>query len=152
MLASRHALKGAVVLDLFAGSGALGIEALSRGAGHATFVESHRATAKTIAANLEATGLSGNATLVVGDAHDYVRAQAEQHFDLVLADPPYAFADWDGLLEALDAGLLVAESDRQIGPSGRWQVLAVKRYGSTVVTLMSPTSSTSQTVPAEKRQ
>ena len=82
---------GAAVLDVFAGSGALGLEALSRGAERATFVESDRDACRTINANLDKLRL--NATVLCQDA---VRALATERstYDLVLADPPY---DYDGL-------------------------------------------------------
>jgi 16S rRNA (guanine966-N2)-methyltransferase len=79
---------GAEVLDLFAGSGAMGLEALSRGAAHATFVESDRDAARTIDANLERLGL--HATVLRIDA---VRAlqQERRRYDLIVCDPPYDY-------------------------------------------------------------
>ena len=86
-------LDGAVVADLFAGSGAGGIEALSRGAERAVFVEQHAATARVIAANLRRTGLDGRGRVVARDAiawlGDTAGAAAAGPFDLVLVDPPY---------------------------------------------------------------
>jgi 16S rRNA (guanine966-N2)-methyltransferase len=86
-------LDGAVVADLFAGSGAGGIEALSRGAVRAVFVEQHAATARVIAANLRRTGLDGRGRVVARDAiawlGDATGAAAAGPFDLVLVDPPY---------------------------------------------------------------
>ncbi len=85
-------LDGARVLDLFAGSGAGGIEALSRGAASAVFVEKDQGAAAVIDANLRATGLAGPETAVI--RWDAVRWLAEPNvdvaFDLVLVDPPYA--------------------------------------------------------------
>src|SRR5438067_9244394 len=79
---------GADVLDLFAGSGALGLEALSRGAGAATFVEADRDACRTINANLDKLKLRGTVL-----CQDVVRALAQERrrFDLVLCDPPYDF-------------------------------------------------------------
>ncbi len=86
-------LEGAVVADLFAGSGAGGIEALSRGATSAVFVEQHGATARVIAANLRRTGLDGRGRVVARDAiawlGDAAGAAAAGPFDIVLVDPPY---------------------------------------------------------------
>ena len=79
----------ASVLDLFAGSGALGVEALSRGAAHATFVDTNPAAARR---NIEALDLAGRAELVGGDAIRFLRRSSET-FDLVLCDPPYRLAD-----------------------------------------------------------
>lgn len=133
-LGSLGALDGARVLDLFAGSGALGIEAISRGAAHATFVDSDLAAVRAIEANLEATGLGGHATVVAATADAFL-ARADHSFDLVLADPPYAFDAWADLLDDLPADLVVAESDRAIAVPPGWQVVREKRYGSTVVTI-----------------
>jgi 16S rRNA (guanine966-N2)-methyltransferase len=112
-------VEGMRVLDLFAGSGALGIEALSRGAASATFVERDRRAADVIRANLE--GLGGQAEVVVRDALAWLKAApAGPGYDLVLLDPPYDSADrlarslsgrLPGVLAA-DA-LIVSESDRR---------------------------------------
>lgn len=107
-------LPGARVLDLFAGSGAGGIEALSRGADAAIFVERDAAAARVIDENLRATGLSEKARVVRGDAIAYLKSGgAEETFDVVLLDPPYAET---GLMEAAlarlgsaDAALLAPE-------------------------------------------
>jgi 16S rRNA (guanine966-N2)-methyltransferase len=82
-------MEGLRVLDLYAGSGALGIEALSRGAESATFVESARPALAAIRANLDATGEQGE--VVVSDAIRWLRAagEGERAFDLVFCDPPY---------------------------------------------------------------
>jgi 16S rRNA (guanine966-N2)-methyltransferase len=80
---------GLAVLDLYAGSGALGIEALSRGAASATFVESGRAAVAAIRANLEAIGVE-DAEVVASDVFGWLRSRArEPRFDLVFCDPPY---------------------------------------------------------------
>jgi 16S rRNA (guanine966-N2)-methyltransferase len=134
-LTSLGALDGAV-LDLFAGSGALGIEALSRGAASATFVDADARAIAAVRANLEATGLDGRATVVRDDARRFL-ASRRARFDLALLDPPYTFADadWAGLLEVLDAGIAVLESDRDLALAPPWQVLRSKRYGGTVVAI-----------------
>lgn len=87
ILAGR--IEGARVLDLFAGSGALGLEALSRGAAHATFVErSHRAL-RVLDRNIHALGAGSDATVIRGDAMAHLRALEPCACDLALADPPY---------------------------------------------------------------
>jgi 16S rRNA (guanine966-N2)-methyltransferase len=83
-------LDGATVLDLFCGSGALAIEALSRGAAEATLVDTRPATART---NLEALGLVERARTVRSDAARFLRRAEASSFDLVLCDPPYRLAD-----------------------------------------------------------
>ncbi len=111
---------GARVLDLYAGSGALGIEALSRGAGEVVFVESARRAAEAITANLRALG-DPDAMIWVGDALTYLRrADTDAPFDLVFADPPYSSATQvgDALSELLpslltETSLTVTESDKR---------------------------------------
>ncbi|BBU23573.1 methyltransferase [Mycobacterium xenopi] len=88
ILTARLELAGLSVLDLYAGSGALGLEALSRGAASALFVESDQRTAAVLARNIEAVGLPG-ATLRRCPVAAAVSVEAEHPVDLVLADPPY---------------------------------------------------------------
>jgi len=131
---SLGALDGARVLDLFAGSGAMGIEALSRGAGSATFVEADPAAATTIEANLAGTGLAGpTATVVHTDVARFLDDPGGW-FDLVFADPPYAFTDWPAVLGRLPADLAVLEARRQVEPGQGWMIVRSARYGGTVVT------------------
>ena len=134
-LASMGAIHDADVVDLFAGSGALGIEALSRGARRCAFVERSHAAVAVVRANLAATGLDARGTVVVADALAWCRATIER-FDLVLADPPYAFDDWDALLAIAPAGLIVAESDRAITAPPGWKTARERRYGTTVTTFL----------------
>jgi 16S rRNA (guanine966-N2)-methyltransferase len=96
MLATRIALEGARVLDLFAGSGSLGIEALSRGAHHVTFVENNEEAARIIEQNLATLGCEESADVYDMDALDYVRS-ARGRYDLVFADPPYGFEHTEDL-------------------------------------------------------
>lgn len=144
-LHSAGALVGAEVLDAFAGSGALGIEALSRGAARCTFVEADRAARAVVEANLATTRLAGRATVVGGDARLHLGATAAS-YDLVLLDPPHAGTDWPALLDDVasrlaPAGVVVAESDRPVVDAttgeGPWSVLREKRYGGTVVQMIS---------------
>jgi 16S rRNA (guanine966-N2)-methyltransferase len=133
-LQSLGAIKGATVLDLFAGSGALGIEALSRGAERCTFVESSHDAVRALRDNLAATGLAGRAEVVVADAVEWT-SRTQPSADLVLADPPYAFDGWDALLGALDADVVALESDRPIDLPARFDAYRTRRHGGTVVTL-----------------
>jgi 16S rRNA (guanine966-N2)-methyltransferase len=133
-LHSLGALLDARVADLFAGSGALGIEALSRGASSCTFVEHDRAAIAVIETNLAHCGLAGG-TVAGADVMRWLERPRER-FDLVLADPPYAFEDWPTLLGALDTGLAVLESNRPIEPPSGWVVTRSKHYGGTVVTFV----------------
>lgn len=90
LFAILGSIEGAWVLDLFAGSGALGIEALSRGACHATFVDHSRPALRVLAGNLDELGLTGRATVIAGDAMQIVARPPPQPWQLVLVDPPYA--------------------------------------------------------------
>ena len=95
-------LPGAAFLDLCAGSGAAGIEALSRGAARATFVERDRRVVGTIAENLARTGLAGERAQVVrADAAEWLTGHGGGPFGLVFIDPPYADVDLLGRLLAI---------------------------------------------------
>jgi 16S rRNA (guanine966-N2)-methyltransferase len=82
-------LNGARVLDLFAGSGALGLEALSRGAASATFVELNPPSLRALDQNIATLGTENAVTIYRGDAMRYAERLTERAFDIVLADPPY---------------------------------------------------------------
>lgn len=82
-------LRGARVLDLFAGSGALGLEALSRGAASAEFVEMNRASLAALTANIEALGAGSRARVHRGDAERFIATLPAGAFDVAFADPPY---------------------------------------------------------------
>ena len=82
-------IRGAAVADLFAGSGALGLEALSRGAAHVTFVERSRRAIRVLERNIRALGAGGDTTVVRGDVLAHLRTLDPLRCDLVLADPPY---------------------------------------------------------------
>jgi len=143
MLTSLHAVDGTEVVDLFAGSGALGIEALSRGASRVTFVERDPGAVTTVRANLAAVAdLAGCTEVVRGDAVGWARRRTagEEGSELVLADPPYAWAGWGELLDALapTTALLVAETGGPWQPGDGWESVRARRYGSTVVTIVRP--------------
>jgi 16S rRNA (guanine966-N2)-methyltransferase len=138
-------LHGASVLDLFAGSGALGIEALSRGARSAVFVERDASAAKTLQDNLAALGIEpGEAELRRGDALAALgsaRGRAEK-YDLVFIDPPYRRApDWGPRLSALlpqllaPAARVVVESDRRMPLELDMEIERQRRYGDTSITI-----------------
>ena len=126
-------LPGARVLDLFAGSGALGLEALSRGAAAATRVERDPGLAQAIAAT--AARLGARATLHTGDALAWLAQPPQQRFDIAFVDPPFADGLWETVLAALpvhlaDDAWLYVESDpgHEPGPGPGWQL---HRQGST---------------------
>jgi 16S rRNA (guanine(966)-N(2))-methyltransferase RsmD len=138
ILANRVDMSGAV-LDLYAGSGAMGIEALSRGAATAVFVDQSAAAARCILANARALGLEDRVRVLRADVEATVGRLAER-FELVFIDPPYA-AGAEGALAALpplvDAGgLVVVEHDRRRPPADRYDDLTRfdrRRYGDTEV-------------------
>lgn len=135
-LGSLDLLRDARVADLFAGSGALGIEALSRGAAHCTFVERDRTALRTLKANLEHLDLGDRTRVIAGDALSQARML---DVDLVLADPPYQFDDWPSLLQAVTAPFVVAEAGRSLeqldgAVAEAWRATRARRYGRTWVT------------------
>jgi 16S rRNA (guanine966-N2)-methyltransferase len=132
-LGSLGAVDGAEVLDLFAGSGAMGIEALSRGAARATFVDSDRAARRAIEANLACCGLAERAEVVGMPVERFVAGAGDRRWDLALLDPPYDYDGWPELLLDLPAPLAVLESNRAVEPPFGWEVLRDKRYGRTHV-------------------
>jgi 16S rRNA (guanine966-N2)-methyltransferase len=142
-LTSLDVLDDARVVDLFAGSGALGIEALSRGARHCTFVERDRGALDALRENLRRCGLADDsARVVVGDATSVAGT-----WDLALVDPPYAFDGWDELLGGLDAAIAVCESGAPIDVPEGWAVARQKGYGATVVTILRTEPPTEQEDP-----
>ena len=149
-LFSLDAIDDARVLDAFAGSGALGIEALSRGASHATFVETGRDALAALRDNLDTLQLARESRVVPGDvfAHLERTAGGGDAYDLVLLDPPYGFDEWEALLALVpEDAVVVIESDREIAVPDGWVVHRVKHYGSTVVTIAS-SSAISADAPA----
>jgi 16S rRNA (guanine966-N2)-methyltransferase len=132
-LTSIGVVEGALVADLYAGSGALGIEALSRGAEHCTFVETDRHALSAIHDNIATLGLTGRTRVISGDVLAMV---PRIDCDVAFADPPYDFTDWSRLLDRLRAGLLVAEAALEVDPQPPWQRRRAKRYGRTWVTFL----------------
>jgi 16S rRNA (guanine966-N2)-methyltransferase len=136
-------IDGARVLDVFAGSGAMGLEALSRGAAAVTFVESDRAACRAIADNLARLGFTG-ARIEQADALWALRREARA-YDLVLVDPPYEA--WDELEPKLaellprvlaEDGLLVVETGARTEPQLPLPLRTSRRYGSARLTLFEP--------------
>ena len=133
-LTSMDAIVGAKVLDLFAGTGALGIEALSRGAEHCTFIERDRDALVSLQENIKTLNLTDRSTVVRADAISGLARYTK--IDLVLADPPYDFVKWQQLLDQLSVPLVVAESGREITGISGWESTRAKRYGRTHVTYL----------------
>ncbi len=136
-LEAMGAVQGARVLDLFAGTGALAIEALSRGASSAVLVEPDRTARGAVAQNLSSTGLEAEAQVVASEALAFL-GRTTDRYDLVLADPPYRFEGWSELLvrvgERCEPGAFVLiESAGEVPVPGSWHVERDKRYGGTFI-------------------
>lgn len=132
-LGSLDLVRDALIVDLYAGSGALGIEALSRGAAHCTFVERDRTALRTLRANLAGLGLDDRSRVVAGDAVVLARGLEA---DVVLADPPYGFDRWDDLLRVVPGPFVVAEAGGELLAPAGWSISRSKRYGRTWVTFL----------------
>ncbi len=135
ILGSTGGVEGLSVVDLFCGSGAMGLEALSRGAQTVTFVDRDPEALAAVRANLRAVGLA--------DAHvTLVRAQLPEwlerapHYDLAFCDPPYAFGDWRGVLSRLRADVAVLESRDAVVAPPPWKTSKSRRYGGTLITIV----------------
>ncbi len=136
-------IEGAHVLDLFAGSGALGIEALSRGAAGVTFVDHQARGLAILRQNLDVLGLKERAHVVRGDVVRWLEASLDEvnQAGLVFLDPPYDDVVLDRALKVLDRSAedvtVVAEHSRrqQMPALVRLQVAREKRYGDTIVTV-----------------
>ncbi|MDJ0770759.1 MAG: 16S rRNA (guanine(966)-N(2))-methyltransferase RsmD [Ilumatobacter sp.] len=144
-LGSLDLVRDAAVADLFAGSGALGIEALSRGAAHCTFVERDRRALRTIRENLRQLDLADRSRVVAGDAAVLVGGL---DVDIVFVDPPYEFDAWPELLRSTRAPFVVAEAGRSldrvdgVAELDAWEITRTKRYGRTWVTFLERTGNT----------
>lgn len=142
MLAHRDVVEGARVLDLFAGTGALGLEALSRGAAHVTFVENGRTGGRLIAENIRALECAAQTRLIRVDA-TRLGAHADAPCDLVFLDPPYGKGLGGRALSAAAAGgwlapgaLIVWEDNAPQDPLEGFALLESRRYGDTYITLL----------------
>ena len=144
-------VEGRRVLDLFGGSGQLGLEALSRGAASCTFVDAAPAAVAVIRQNIEKTGFAARARVQNADYRNFLRKCKEDGFDLVFLDPPYASdALADALFRLADAGLLhrgclvacesedgcVTEKNPQL--SEKYRLLKSGRYGRVHIELLTP--------------
>ena len=131
------------VLDMFAGSGALSFEAVSRGAAHAVLVDSDRRSAELINKNISALRFGEKCTVVTGSCFDYA-ARCGKMFDLIFLDPPYNKGLIEPALEAVvknkllnDDGIVVLESDNTDFKSGMdgLEIIKQKKYGRTYITV-----------------
>ena len=140
-------MPGAMFLDLFAGTGAVGLEALSRGATRATFVEMNAKHLEILRKNVETFGKSSVSDVVRGDAYKYISAYRGEGFDIAFADPPYALGEergYESVLQTLaergvvkPGGLFVAEMTavQHTGDLSGWEMLRDRTYGKTRICL-----------------
>lgn len=145
ILSSSGALDGVRVLDLYAGTGALALEALSRGASEATLVEVSREALDVIRANLRSLAVEERVQVVAGDVRDAVR-RLRGPFDLVLADPPWSLVEQGEVSRALGllathgalterAVVVLEHSSRSLPPAiERLAARETRRYGDTSLT------------------
>lgn len=156
MLLSRFgSFDGIDVLDLFAGTGNLGIEALSRGAGTAVFVDSHRQSQDIIRANLALTGLSARSSLLPLDALTALKrlSREQRLFDIIFMDPPYH--ELDLIQEVLgelsrsplisEEGIVILESNGKMVPAlpDNLTLLETRLYGDTAIHILEQTQKSS---------
>lgn len=132
------------VLDLFAGAGSVGIEALSRGAKHATFVELNEGALKTLRANLQSTGLTARATVVRENVYRFLKRPPPRVYDLIYIAPPQYKEMWKETLKLLDArpqwladdGVVVVQIHPVEFEELEWQAFGLeekRKYGSTLL-------------------
>jgi 16S rRNA (guanine966-N2)-methyltransferase len=154
LFARLGSLAGKRVLDLFAGSGALGFEALSRGAAHVVFADRSSAARVTLCNNAARLGVEAAVEVRRGEALRVLhRLAGHRTFDLAFLDPPYASGVLEAALRALVAGgllaadaLVVAETDRRHlpGPVPGLAAVDERRYGDTVITWLVPRGSAAE--------
>jgi 16S rRNA (guanine966-N2)-methyltransferase len=135
MLESRGGLRDLVVVDLYCGSGAMGIEALSRGAAKVYFVDTDPQCLAAAKDNLAPLQLSGDAIFVRANLPLW---NPPRDLDLVLADPPYGPLDLASVLHDVHAKRVIVENDRHMEAPEGWIVTKTKRYGTTLVTMLEP--------------
>ena len=135
MLESRGGLVDLVVADLYCGSGAMGIEAISRGAQKVYFVDSDPACLAAARANLEPLQLNAECLFVRASLPVW---SPPDDLDLILADPPYGPLDLASVLRGAVATRVVIENDRHMEAPSGWRVTKTKRYGTTLVTMLEP--------------
>jgi len=143
LIASRMSFDGIHVLDLFCGTGALGLESISRGAESAIFVETHRTVIGVARQNAERIGVSDQCSFYRRDAFKFV-SSASGRFDLVFADPPYEIKRLTELPSIVvpslrPDGLFLLEHDRRYNFKETDDWVESRAYGRTIVSIFRPT-------------
>ena len=143
---------GARVLDLFAGTGALGIEALSRGAAEAAFIDHNRSAVEVIERNLKKAGVSGR--VQKRDVFDFLKRRSSKNYDIIFADPPYdraksedpftklllASSELAGMLDSDGIFVLEKMPAKRLPPARLWNLIRNKTYGATEVLFLQSAS------------
>ena len=138
-------LSGASVLDLYAGSGALGIEALSRGADKSFFIDNSAKAIECIKDNISRSQFNDSACIIKSAAENFLK-NCDQKFDIIFLDPPYAKGLYDSSLSLIEShhllsenGIIVAEWDYEVGfaeKTGSFEIFKEKKYGRVGITLL----------------
>ncbi len=145
-------IEGREVLDLYAGSGQMGLEAVSRGAASATFVDKAKDAAAIISKNIEKTKLTDSCRLLCSDVSDFIRAfKGRKKYDIIFIDPPYALRAAAPTVKALidadmlkETSIIVAESEEadifEKAPEliEKFEILRCTKYGAAHITVMTP--------------
>ncbi len=144
-------LEGREVLDLFAGSGQMGLEAVSRGAKHAVLVDRSKDAVRIIEENVKKTKLETDCTVRLSDSMDFIRRNRGQKFDIIFLDPPYASGLYQPVLEALaefellkPTSMIVCEGDMENllsqydALSALYSAKKISKYSRTVITILEP--------------
>ena len=114
-------------LDLFAGTGSLGLEALSRGANSVVFVDNNELSVNTITHNLQMLGFDSKAEVRHQDAVMYLKEARD--FDVAILDPPYEFNLWDQLISQIKSKVVVIETSQKIALNEYWKIIKEQNYG-----------------------
>ena len=142
-------IEGRRVLDLFAGSGQMGLESISRGASEAVFVERSKDAVKVIEKNIAKTRLSSYCKVITCDCMDFINRNRSDRYDIIFLDPPYASGLYIPVLKALFANsclkpstMIVCESDfdelleKEPELKNIYRIMKTSRYGKTVITVL----------------
>jgi len=149
ILSARKEIEGTSILDLFAGSGSLGLEAISRGAEKAVFVEQSRDASRLLEATIERFGCGGQSDVLTMDARQFLAGNRER-FDLVFSDPPYSYPHTAGMPDDIiggkhlaPGGILLIEhaTGLEFPPSDRWELFTGRRFGRTTISFFRPVHS-----------
>ena len=136
-------VRGAEVLDLFAGTGQLGIEALSRGAAHCDFVEHNKTAYGIVSKNVESARVKAKTALHRTEAAEFVSKAGRERYDVIFLDPPYGGVILENALKQIETfdilsvnGIIICESAVEDRFSHGFAVVRERRYGATMITIL----------------